>query len=795
MSMKRPLAIILFIFGMFAGENAMAFHIVGGDFTARHKFGNTWEVTLKLFRDCSNSQGAPFDPSITMGVFRKGTNQLELSVEMYLDSIKPLGLTGNACAPPPQVCMEIGYYVQDVIIPNYTLGHYLIWERCCRNSSVVNLNNPQNTAMAFYLELPNPTLQNSTAVFTYPPLPYMCIDQPFTYNFSATDIDNDSLWYKLVTPLDGGHSDPTQPNPFSLGGGGQTPVSAPYAPVAWAPGYSTSNIIDGNPTISLNSYTGIVTCTPLSLGLYAMAIVCEEYRNGVKIGLTRREIEFFVIPCNQNATPNISPTQAPGSNSNYDLFAGDTLCFDIKFSDPDDSLFVEVTGDCLPGGTAVAPFATAQIDSGLKNVNVNFCWETTCDHISTTPYKVKYTVRDNGCPLPKYKSFDFTITVKEPPNILPVNLLCMEFLNANTMQMFYGIINPQDSDYFKYFIIYKSIAGGAFFAFDTIYNTALDNFIDTAATNYANINYCYFIKGYNNCDRENISDTVCTEDRKNKTENYIRTVSVLGPNEVNVKWENFPDAYFSTLYLYRKENDFGSGANSYSLINTLTQYTADSIIDVNTTTGYKSYCYYMINQNYCKNFSPESNDACTILLTGEAGTFLNSMKWNEYKTWRGGVATYEILRAEGITAPFKPLVTLGPADYAYIDQQLDFTKGFYRYIIKASEGPNGLNEVSWSNEIPLTQIPQVFVPSAYTPNDDGVNEFWKAQATFVRDFSCVVYNRWGQLVFSSNDIFRSWNGTYNGEAAPQGVYFYRIKYSGYDSTNQYEKTGSVTILR
>lgn len=91
-----------------------------------------------------------------------------------------------------------------------------------------------------------------------------------------------------------------------------------------------------------------------------------------------------------------------------------------------------------------------------------------------------------------------------------------------------------------------------------------------------------------------------------------------------------------------------------------------------------------------------------------------------------------------------------------------------------------------------------FVPNAFTPDFDGVNdEFTIVHSCDLVSFEIQIFNRWGALVFESNNIEQSWNGSFNGEAAPQGVYTYRLSYKWdvYGEEHSESKTGTLTLIR
>lgn len=103
------------------------------------------------------------------------------------------------------------------------------------------------------------------------------------------------------------------------------------------------------------------------------------------------------------------------------------------------------------------------------------------------------------------------------------------------------------------------------------------------------------------------------------------------------------------------------------------------------------------------------------------------------------------------------------------------------------------NDTGCAKTIPVTVIvlPDLVIPDGFTPNGDGVNDTWRIEGldayTNVR---IQLFNRWGSRVFTSNGYSTPWNGTFNGSALPEGVYYYVLTADLLDRPI----TGSVVIL-
>lgn len=83
------------------------------------------------------------------------------------------------------------------------------------------------------------------------------------------------------------------------------------------------------------------------------------------------------------------------------------------------------------------------------------------------------------------------------------------------------------------------------------------------------------------------------------------------------------------------------------------------------------------------------------------------------------------------------------------------------------------------------------VPNVFTPNGDGVNDFYFINSKGMEELELTIVNRWGEVVFTSNDINGTWDGTSNGNLCSDGVYFYILKAKS--KTQDYQKQGHVTL--
>ena len=121
-------------------------------------------------------------------------------------------------------------------------------------------------------------------------------------------------------------------------------------------------------------------------------------------------------------------------------------------------------------------------------------------------------------------------------------------------------------------------------------------------------------------------------------------------------------------------------------------------------------------------------------------------------------------------------------------QILPSKSGCYVAQVSNEFGCKALDEVC----IEVTTDFQVYIPNSFTPNDDGLNDVFLVYGYSISDVKLDIFDRWGTNLFSSANINKGWNGTYQDKACEIGVYVYKISYKGLDN-KKYTKTGHVTL--
>jgi gliding motility-associated-like protein len=201
-------------------------------------------------------------------------------------------------------------------------------------------------------------------------------------------------------------------------------------------------------------------------------------------------------------------------------------------------------------------------------------------------------------------------------------------------------------------------------------------------------------------------------------------------------------------------------------------------------------CYQTTYTDSCSLTSPRSNTACPTILSAEKQPNGQvRLSWNGYEGFPEGVEsqTLELLDEQGNVYWSTPVT-----GQSFVDAQPQdrFQRLTYRLLSKARNA----SYQSYSNTASVEQAFQFYFPSAFTPNNDGLNDTFRAIGKFASQFELQILNRWGQVIFVSKDFKQGWDGTYQGKPAPAGTYLYRFEATDVNG-QRISKSGPVTLVR
>ncbi|REJ80839.1 MAG: gliding motility-associated C-terminal domain-containing protein [Bacteroidetes bacterium] len=114
-------------------------------------------------------------------------------------------------------------------------------------------------------------------------------------------------------------------------------------------------------------------------------------------------------------------------------------------------------------------------------------------------------------------------------------------------------------------------------------------------------------------------------------------------------------------------------------------------------------------------------------------------------------------------------------------------------VYRVTAYKKGANHVSsTSNYAEVTPPTSIYIPNAFTPNGDGLNDTFGVKGEGIKNFRLFIYNRWGEKIFETSNPNEHWDGYYGGRPAEQGTYVYQVFASG---IGKKARNGSVTLVR
>ncbi|MFL5731053.1 MAG: hypothetical protein ACJ75J_16315, partial [Cytophagaceae bacterium] len=319
-----------------------------------------------------------------------GNSTFRFTLTIYLDS---LALVANSSLDEPQATFTIngasvivprlsmisignGTWQNTYILDNYILspGVYTIsYTENFRNKNILNINGGASTDnVPFYIETKvnfDPFIGlNKSPVLLLPPIDVAVVGQKYIHNPSAFDSEGDSISYQLVPPKQSGSTN--------------------------VPKYEYPNLVTNTGTFTLDPVTGDMEWnTPAKPGLYNVAFLITEWRNGEKLTIIERDMQIQVIPSN-NRPPVL------GANIDTCIVAGTTFTKDIVAHDPDGDMINLISTNSPPAGIyALSPSpATFNLTNGpnpeSNPASGRFTWNTNCAHIRDEPYQVEFKATD-----------------------------------------------------------------------------------------------------------------------------------------------------------------------------------------------------------------------------------------------------------------------------------------------------------------------------------------------------------------------------------------------------------------
>lgn len=720
-----------------------ATHQRAAEITYEWKGGNAFEFTLTCYYTSS-----------TAGVQR--------------DSLLMDWGDGFSDYVPRVVYQDLGddYYlsVYRMIHVFSSAGTYVIsMEDANRNYGVVNVPNSVGVPMYIESELViSPFLgYNNSVQLLNAPVDKGCVGKPFYHTPAAYDPDGDSLSYRMV-PCKGNYGEDI-------------------------PGYSYPQTQPSG-VFEIDPITGVLSWeNPIMQGEYNVAILIEEWRHGIKVGSVIRDMQILINACSNNI-PQISAI------SDTCVIAGSTIDFVVTGNDPDgDQVTLEASGAPFELSSSPAVM-TPETASGL-NPAFEFTWNTQCNHIRKSPYQVVIHAKDDSFPISLSNVRAVNISVigpaidglsVAPHSSLPIpqfQLLWDAYVacpNVEAIRVYRRTgSSPYQPDYCETGVRpgYQLIAE-----------------LDPHATSYDDTNngqgfeqgveYCYRVVAlFHGGAESKPSNEACILLPNNMP--LMTRVSNddedLQGQRMLVDWVQ-PcdiDPQYSAPYTYRLIRNL-DGVES-TVYEGLDSTFLDTEVDLSQV---QSLHYKVEMKDASQQVMGTSSIANAVLLTGTGGDKTASLTWTEEVPWI--IDSTEVFKK--IDTIFVKLARTTAMEFTDVRVQNDVTYSYYvrtfgHYTLEGVPHPlvnySAVIEVKPTEDEPEPEPdePVYELPNVFTPNGDGFNDVFtpmRITPDLINKVDMHVFNRWGRVVFETEDIFINWDGNASGTHLPcsPGTYFY-----------------------
>ena len=735
---KATITILLLIFPFWL----FGAHIIGGELTYSCQGGGAYDFVLNMYRDCSNPNAGFFDQDAIIGVYRGVGADAEL-VDVFttellsVDNLTPT--QSDPCAiPPPGFCTQIGIYNFSYTISDWPSDepYTFVYQRCCRNNTISNIVSPEDTGISFSTEI-SPESQavcNSSPFFEGLPPTIICLGEDINGLASAFDADGDQLIYEFCAPFAGGGDNPNNgcfgiiPNP---------PCPPPFTEVSFTAPFTLSEPMLGDPIIEIDPASGLISGSPNFMGQFVLGICIKEFRNGVLLGVTRRDIQFNVVLCEPAVTAELNGGNLSDGVNEYNI--------------------------CLDEGEIDFEYVGV-IDTELNEIGWYLEGPEIFTSIEDNPV---FEVNETGV----YDGFFF---VKDENDCTDT-----AFIQLNVFE------NPIAD--FSY--LYDScVAGPVFFTNQsTLGDAPFENIIwdlgDETIDDQESPSYFYTTPGNKAVNLVLEDENGCTDSIQSSIL-YQPAPAVIvvrpsikefcPPAEIEIDNLSFPvDETYEVIW------EFGDGNIDTGLV-VSNLYEDVGLFDVTVSITSPIGCE--VDSVFEQLITIQEPPVAAFDIIGDDFSNINN------------ILGLQNLAENYIGYQWYVNDVWAPSE-DYLEYELQDTG--YTEILMAVRHPLGCVDTI-TRSIDVKPENRVFFPNAFTPNGDSKHDVFLPKGVYLglKDYQLEIYDRFGGLVFQTNDIYEGWNGTHQnqGSDVPVGVYQYFVRYTEPRGAMQ-SLQGSVTIIR
>lgn len=411
-----PIRTSILLLFLLVGSNSYAFHLAGGEINMKYLGGNRFTITLNHYFDLGQNDTFGPDQYVEVYIFRNRDNKLIRREQLlFTEEVRLTGINAecnNSDLPIAKIIYEKEIELEEPLFEDEQ-GYSIVWERCCRNEILTNVQVPGTTGMALVLDFPPLTISNSTPILPSASTEYACVNETFALNLAAYDIDGDSLSYELVVPF---NSSSNVPLP--------EPIGIPNMHISLASGFDVDNLVPGEPALNIDD-NGKLSVKPNSPGVYAYAIAVREFRDGELIGISYRDYELLVLDSCPTPTNPEACIISMGSSEclNSTVVERDSLssetCFYIQLGnlEEDEDYIMQFLPQNFEGSvisnTSNYGFSVTQNTLSEDSIQFRICTPN-CSRNSTGTDIVDIVIENFKCPVPGRDTV--RVTLEMPSN-------------------------------------------------------------------------------------------------------------------------------------------------------------------------------------------------------------------------------------------------------------------------------------------------------------------------------------------------------------------------------------------
>jgi gliding motility-associated-like protein len=304
--------------------------------------------------------------------------------------------------------------------------------------------------------------------------------------------------------------------------------------------------------------------------------------------------------------------------------------------------------------------------------------------------------------------------------------------------------------------------------------------------------YSYFIRATQPLYAANsTTDTISPKYEGPSGETELFTTTVIDNKTILTTWQAHKHPQVSKYLVSRTDPNYGFVERHAVVEDTFLIDKVEIFADRDV------YKYTITGIDYCQSKSESSIESNSIVVAITRNEKDVDLEWNLFKNWPLDETTYYLEKATEST-DFETIFSGKGATFFKDEEIFEFEDEIFRYRIKAVYG----DRVAYSNIVKEYPDLKVFIPNAFTPNNDGINDEYKVtgsggetgSAAEFDKFRLIIINRWGETVYESNDLAEGWDGTYKGVECPIGTYVFHVEFRDKTGKFQYHQ-GNITLIR